>query len=74
MWDIGCDFQHYGGFTRDFGIAVGIDTGATLICIGVGAALAATGVGAVALLITGVAVGTVVGLTSDYAKNYFIGY
>ena len=44
MWDIGCDFQHYGGFTRDFGIAAGITTTMTALCIGVG--LVCTGAGA----------------------------
>ena len=74
MWDIGCDFQHYGGFTRDFGIAAGITTTMTALCIGVG--LVCTGAGAplgVSLLV-GVAAGIGTSYAGDWMKKEFIGY
>ena len=74
MWDIGCDFQHYGGFTRDFGIAAGITTGATALSIGVGVAFSLLGGPAAVGFIGCVAVCSLIGIGSDYLKREIIGY
>ena len=74
MWDIGCDFQHYGGFTRDFGIAAGITTGGAALSIGVGGAFSLLGGPAVVGFIGCVAVGSLIGIGCDYLKKEIIGY